>query len=302
MSRKNRPDVYQEVTASVLNMLRDGISDADYQTPWTTAAANALPVNKTTGKHYNGINILVLWVSAFRRGYEAGQWATFKQWAEIGGQVRKGEKATGIVYVGTYQPDQDDGSDTEDEDSARRYLKRYAVFNIDQVDGIARPDIERPALATRIETAETYIQATGATVHRAGGQAFYNRRTDAVTVPDLDRFTDTRTATATENAYSTILHELTHWTAHQTRLDRPNSRYGTPEYAFEELIAELGAAFLCAALGITPQTREDHGQYLASWLKLLSEDKRAIFRAAAAASRAVDYLDGLQPKETTAAA
>ena len=241
----------------------------------------------------------MLWVIAEKRNYPHPVWATYKQWAEIGAQVRQGEKAAPVVYVGSYVKEAET-ADTDDE--TRRYLKRSAVFNVAQVDGFEVAEPERPALATRLANADSFIKNTRAKIEYGADGAMYRPVSDTILCPDFDRFLNTSTATATENAYSTILHELTHWTAPEHRVNRPHDNNILSDRAFEELVAELGAAFLCAALGITPQTRPDHAHYLASWLMALKNDKKAIFRAAAQAGKAADFLRALQPVTTEAEA
>lgn len=291
-------DIYQEVTDSVLEYLSGSREPGNWQRPWTTRAASQLPMNVTTGQPYNGINVICLWVAAMKREYRAGLWATYKQWQEAGAQVRKGERGAHIVYVGATTKRDDDGEPVLDKDGneqARTFLKSYTVFNADQVDGYDVPEPERPGEAERIAAAEAFIAASGARTRFGQDSAFYDPSADEIGMLDFDRFLGTDTASATENAYATYLHELTHWTGHKSRLDRAGGRFGSKPYAFEELIAELGAAFLCAALGITPQTREDHARYIAGWASILKEDNRAIFNAAAEAAKAADFLHSLQP-------
>lgn len=293
MARKPRANVYQEVTNTIIRMLENGVNAKDFKTPWTKGFSTFLPQNANTQKTYNGINILVLWAVAMEKEYPHDVWGTYRQWAELGAQVRQGEKAAPVVYVGSYTNEDDEGN--EEEGERRHYLKKSPVFNVAQVDGFEITPAERPALAERIEAAETFVANTRAKVNYGVEYAYYSQREDAVFMPDFERFQDTEGATATENAYSTLLHELTHWTAPEDRANRPHDYSKIKERALEELVAELGAAFLCASLGITPQTRKDHAQYLESWLRALKKDDRAIFRAAAQASKAAEYLHSLQP-------
>jgi antirestriction protein ArdC len=288
-----KPDLYQQVTDRIIQMIEDGASSDQFELPWTRGFSSFLPLNARSKATYNGINILMLWCAAKEHAYEHDVWATYRQWAELGAQVRGGEKGTPVVYVGTYTKENEDG---EDEERKGKFLKRYAVFNVAQVDGFDIEAPKRPALAERIENAERFVANTKAKIEYGANSAYYHPGNDTIHMPDFERFTDTKTATATENAYSTLLHELTHWTAPEDRADRPHNYADKKERAFEELVAELGASFLCASLGITPETRADHAHYLASWLKALKDDKKAIFRAATQASKAAEYLHSLQPE------
>jgi antirestriction protein ArdC len=201
--------------------------------------------------------------------------------------VRKGEKASTIVKYGTVE--------TEDEETEEKcthgYLRGYSVFNADQVDGYAYPvEPELPPLA-RLERIDGFVSATGVKIQEGGTRACYVPAKDKIYMPQAERFIDTKRQTRTEAFYSTLFHELTHWSGAPHRLAREKGgRFGSAEYAFEELVAELGAAFLCARLQVTPEVREDHAQYIVSWLKALKGDKRFIFSAAAQAQLAADYL------------
>ena len=184
---------------------------------------------------------------------------------------------------------------------------RYStVFNVSQVDNppedtSASPELPDPV--KRNEKVEEFINSTKADIRYVGNRAYFSPGLDYIQIPPLEAFTGTKTSSPTEAFYSTILHELTHWTGGGKRLNRENhNRFGDELYAKEELVAEIGAAFACAKLNITPELREDHIQYVSSWLKILKEDKRAIFTAAAAASRAVEYLESLQGQGTVTTA
>lgn len=290
-------DLQQNVTDKIVQAIEAGAGK--WQMPWTPSAAG-LPYNATTGRRYNGVNVLMLGMSAAADGRTGNGWASYKQWQGAGAQVRNGESGTMIVFAGSFTPKDDD-------DANRRpvnFLRCSHVFNADQVDGYqAPPAPARPALAERLAHAESFVTATRATIRYGQSRAYYAPELDYIAMPDFEDFRDTDTATATENAYGTLLHELTHWTSHKSRCDRElGKRFGSNAYAAEELIAELGAAFLSAQLSITPEPRADHAAYLASWLKVLKSDKRAIFTAAARASDAVAYLEKLQPAAVAQAA
>lgn len=298
-NRFNRKDVYTRVTDRIVADLEKGIRS--WMKPWSvehTAGKISRPL-RHNGTPYRGMNILLLWGEAMAKGYAAPIWMTYRQSQELGGQVRKGEHGSLVVYANSITRTETDenGADTE---RAIPFLKGYTVFNVEQVDGLpahyyAKPENPLP-LSERIESADHFLTATGVTIQHGGNSAFYAPGRDLVQMPPFEAFRDK------ESYYATALHELTHATSHKSRLDRSFNakRFGDDGYAREELVAELGAAFLCADLGITPEIRDDHAAYLASWLKVLREDKRAIFSAAAHAQRAADFLHGLQPSTASA--
>jgi antirestriction protein ArdC len=281
-------DIHQEITDQIIAAIEAGAGQ--WRMPWL-AHNNGMPINATTHKGYRGVNVIGLWCAGSAAGHATAQWASFKQWQAIGAMVRKGEKGTMIVYYDTFAT-----VDAESGDEKRiPFLKYSHVFNAAQVDGYQAPVFTLPDLAERLATAETFVASTGASVKYGNARAFYAPGPDYIAMPDFAAFIETSTATATENAYGTLLHELTHWTGHKSRCDRDFAkRFGSEAYAAEELVAELGAAFLSAQLGISPSPRADHAQYLTSWLKVLRNDKRAIFTAASKASLAVDHLNNLQ--------
>jgi antirestriction protein ArdC len=296
MSSTERKDVYTRVTERIISDLEQGVRT--WLKPWSvqhTAGRISRPL-RHNGTPYRGMNVLLLWGEAMDKGYTAPIWMTFKQALELDAHVRKGEHGSLVVYANsiTKTETNDKGEDTEREIP---FMKGYTVFNVEQIEGLpahyyAKPENPLP-LSERIENADRFITNTGATIHHGGNRAFYAPSRDAIQLPPFEAFRDK------ESYYATALHELTHLTGHKSRLDRDFSakRFGDQGYAREELVAELGAAFLCADLGITPEIREDHAAYLGHWLNVLKEDKRAIFSAAAHAQRAADFLNGLQPQQ-----
>ncbi|MCB0208658.1 MAG: DUF1738 domain-containing protein [Anaerolineae bacterium] len=287
-----RADIYQSVTDAIMQAIEAGQTAEKFVMPWD--GFDALPTNATTHKSYRGINIPVLWAHQLGKGYPSGYWATYKQWQEIGAQVRKGEKGAAIIFwkMLEVEPEGDN-----DEAETRMFARWSTVFNADQVDGFEIPTITQEGTAGIIEDAEAFLAATGAVIQQGGTRAYYHPREDTIALPDREIFHDTPTSTATEAYYSTALHELTHWSGAAHRLDRKKGqRFGDADYAFEELVAELGAAMLSATLGITSSTRPDHAHYIDGWLKALKSDKRFIFSAASQAQKAADYLCSLQPE------
>jgi antirestriction protein ArdC len=237
----------------------------------------------------------MLWGAAIEKGYSCPLWLTYKQAVELGGQVRKGEKGSLVVYADKFTKTgtDDKGADVEIEIP---FIKGYTVFNAEQIDNLpGHFYATMPPLNTainRLDCVERFIANTKATIQHGGDRAFYSPGRDLVQMPELQTFRDG------ESYYATLTHEMTHWTRHESRLNRDfgQKRFGDAAYAVEELVAEIGAAFLCADLGITPETRNDHAAYIASWLHVLKNDKRAIFTAASHAQKAADYLHDLQPK------
>lgn len=286
--------VYETVTANIVAAIESGAGE--FQMPWHRATtADGLPVNALTGAEYRGSNILSLWVAGMAKGYASNRWATYKQWAQLGAQVRKGEKsATGIFFQmierkGATQPDTDKASKA----GMVPFARAFHLFNAEQVDGYTVDASPRADITETLAGVDAAIAQTGARITHAGSRAFYRPSTDEIYMPERAAFTGTDTSTATESYYSTLLHELTHWTGHDARLARnfaKSNRFADEAYAGEELVAELGAAFLCARLGITNTPRADHARYLASWLKVLKGDAKAIVRAASDAQKAADYI------------
>jgi len=295
----NRADVYSRVTDRIITDLENGIRT--WLKPWNAehAATRISLPRRHNGTPYRGVNILLLWGEAMEKGYASSIWMTYKQAAELKAQVRKGEHGSLVVYADKFTKTETN-EQGEDETKDIPFMKGYTVFNVEQIEGLpahyyTKPEAKGEPLAL-IEDAERFFTATGATFRHGGNRAYYAPSFDVIQLPPADSFKDAESYAATK------AHELTHWTAHPKRLDRVlGKRFGDHAYAAEELIAELGAAFLCADLGITPEPREDHAAYLGHWLKVLKEDKRAIFTAAAQAQRALDYLHGLQKEEAIAA-
>ena len=265
-----RKDVYTKVTERIISDLEQGIRP--WMKPWRAehAAGRITKPLRHNGTPYRGMNILLLWGEAMAKGYAAPIWMTYKQAQELGANVRKGEHGSLVVYANSIRQDrnQREGEDVEREIP---FHEGYTVSNVEQVDGLpahyyAQPENPLP-LSERIAHAEAFITGTGATIQHGGNSAFYAPSRDAVQLPPFEAFKDK------ESYYATGLHELTHWTKAKHRLDRDFSakRFGDHGYAGEELVAELGPAFLCAVLGITPDVREDHAACLGHWLTVLKE-------------------------------
>jgi len=300
---KERFDVYEAVTNQIINAIEAGTGQVAM--PWhASGAAITRPKNIATGNAYRGVNTVALWAAAATGGYADGLWGTYRQWQSRGAQVRKGEKSSLIIFYKEFESDDEEREDGLVNLDRRFMVKASRVFNVAQVDGYEREETDATAdPIDPIASADAFIQATGAVVREGGERAFYHRIDDTITMPDRFRFKDTATSTATEGWYSVLLHELTHWTGAEARLAREfGERFGDDAYAMEEMVAELGAAFLCADLGITAEPRPDHAAYIGHWLRIMKGDKKAIFVAASAAAKAGDFLAGLQPSEAHARA
>lgn len=282
-------DICKEVTDKLIESMEN--NPGAWIKPWVTAGPG-MPHNAVTGHEYNGINIPMLWGASAHFGHKTNGWASYQQWRQKGAQVRKGEKGTMIVFWSFIE---------KEEDGKKKkigFLKCSHVFNADQVDGFDYQPPTLPNLAARLENAEAFFAATGADIRHGHSGAFYNPNSDFVAMPDREAFIATNGSSATETYYGTLAHEMTHWTGHAKRCDRQfGKRFGDHAYAFEELVAELGAAFLSAHLGISSEPRADHAQYLASWLRVLRKDSKAVLTAASKASEALTYLRGLQTDE-----
>lgn len=287
-------DVYRRVTDAIIADLEKGVRP--WLKPWS-AGHGAGPVTRPLragGRPYKGINVLMLWASAVDQHFTSSTWMTFRQAKELNASVRKGSKGTLVVYADrmTRTETAEDGEETERD---IYFMKGYTVFNVEQIDGlpagIYAPDAAGIDPSLRNEAADRFFTDTGADIRHGGNRAYYAPGPDYVQMPPFESFTDA------ESYCATLAHEMTHWTKHPSRLDRDfgRSKFGDEGYAREELVAEIGAAFLCCDLGVTTQPRDDHAAYLDHWLKVLKEDKRAIFHAAAHAQRAVEFLHGLQP-------
>jgi len=304
MNRKrntNRKDVYQTVTDQIVEAIETGAGD--WQMPWHRAGEGLnRPVNIDTGNAYRGINIVALWAAGHVRGFTSGTWGTYRQWQKAGAQVRKGEKASTVVFYKEFEVEDTDAQPGETTLETRRMARASSVFNADQVDGydVYLPEPKDPVQA--VAEADAFVANTQAVVRHGGARAYYNHGTDYIRMPDKDRFLGSETSSATESYYGTLLHELVHWTSIKKRCDREfGKRFGDDAYAIEELVAELGAAFLCADLGIAAEPRPDHAAYIEHWLKVLKADNRAIFAAASKAAQATDFLGTLQPQQKVAA-
>jgi antirestriction protein ArdC len=301
MQNTERQDIYTRITDKIVASLEAGVRP--WIKPWSgeNAAGRITRPLRHNGVPYSGINILMLWASAIEQGFASPSWMTFRQAVELNACVRKGEKGSLVVYANSItKTEQNDAG--EDIERDIHFLKGYTVFNCDQIEGLPEQYYVKPEpkfnAVERIAHADHFFAATGAEIRYGGNRAYYAQELDYIQMPPIEAFTNA------EAFYATVSHEACHWTKHSSRLDREFGRksWGDAGYSHEELVAELGSAFLCADLELTPEVRDDHASYLSYWLEVLKSDNRAIFAAAAHAQRAVDYLHKLQPERIEAAA
>ena len=281
-----RRDLYAEVSARIIAELEQGA--APWVKPWSATAGANTPCNAVTNRPYSGCNVILLWL-ARDRGWATPRFLTFKQAIEAGGHVRKGEHGTKVIFVKQLQIREGEGEETDTR--LVPMLREYTVFNVAQCENL--PDsimagkpmrVRNPD--TRDDLADEFLRSTGADIREGHGEAYYVPSQDFISMPAFQAFK------GADQFYCTAFHELTHWSGHKSRLDRDlRNRFGSRQYAAEELVAELGAAFLCAEFGFDGDVR--HAGYIATWIDLLKSDKRAFFTAANRASQAADYLRGL---------
>jgi antirestriction protein ArdC len=289
----NYADLAASVTGRLVAQIEAGAGI--WQMPWHTNPGLLDVRNAATGTPYRGANTVTLAVAGLDRGHPSGWWATYKQWAEFGAQVRRGEAAERIVKWVPARRDDDSATEPAEISGRRLVPKVYAVFNAAQVDGWAPPE---PATLTeheRHDRADAWIAATGAAISYGHDHACYRPAPDRIELPGLAQFIDPA------SFYSTACHELCHWTGHSSRLARDlTGRFGDDAYAAEELVAELGSAIACAHLGTASSARDDHAAYLAHWLRMLRADSQALFTVATKAQAAVDHLDAYSTAEVAA--
>ena len=280
-------ELYQQVTNQIIAQLEKGV--APWKRPWATIGGS-FPKNAASGRSYRGMNVLLLWATAEMKGFDSNLWGTFRQWKSLGGHVNKGEHGTKIIYWNVVLKSNLDRDTGEEVEEKVFFAREYTVFNLTQCSGMAldRFRTVRP-VGNFIDfcPAEEAIAATGADIRHGGNAAFFHKKDDYIQLPVKVVFA------SPASYYSTALHELSHWTGHESRLNRLDklARFGDKSYAAEELVAELGAAFLTARLNIpNERTLDNAAAYLGNWLSLLKTDSKAIFTAASAASAAADLI------------
>lgn len=286
-------DIYTAITEKIVASLEQG--SLPWRKPWSAEhmAQNVIRPLRWNNQAYTGVNVLVLWSTAAEKEYHSPYWMTFKQALALKGTIRKGEKATQVVYADKFtkeEPDEKGQLQTK----VIPFLKSYFVFNACQITGLSDSFYAKPEQTilnpeTRIKELEEYFAKTNANIN-IGTQACYKSTSDQIEMPPFESFYDAA------SYYAVLGHEMTHWTKHKTRLDRDFGRlkWGDEGYAKEELVAELGSCFLAADLGFEPELRPDHAAYIQNWLEVLKNDKKFIFSAASHAQKAVEHLHSYQ--------
>lgn len=283
---RDRQDLYTRVTDQIIAAIEAG--QGAFELPWHQQILG-LPRNLITRRPYRGINSILLWLIGRDRLYASAEWGTFKQWRERGYSVRKGEKAATVVFWKSLisQPDLEDEPGGAAQARAPMLARAYSVFNAQQIEGYEAPPPILLRESERLARADSFFGNIQADVRHGSTHAYYSPGEDRIHLPDFRLFRDA------VGYYAALAHETVHWTGAKRRLDRDlTGRFGSSAYAMEELVAELGAAFLCGELGLTTEPRPDHAAYIGSWLKVLKQDSRAIFTAASKAQQAADWLTG----------
>lgn len=284
-------NVYDDVTNKIIAMMENGV------TPWRKSWDDMTPALsrplRENGVPYTGINTLMLWMAAEIRGFTSPYWMTFKAAQSHGGRVRKGAKSEIAVFFQTIVRETDNGETTK-----YPVMKTYNVFNVDEIDGLPEKYYPKPVVrnagSTRVPEYDCFFADTGSVIRHGGGKAFYSPNLDFIQMPNFNGFDDA------DSYYSVLAHEHIHWTGSSKRLNRKLSiQMASSDYAMEELIAELGSAFLCAELGISTGPRPDHAAYLNMWVKALRENNRVLFKAASYSEAAVRFLQGKSSNTTT---
>jgi antirestriction protein ArdC len=282
---------HAHVAETIINAIENGAGA--FEMPWhARKGPMRRPANAATGNAYKGVNILTLWIEGQDRGFGSHLWATYRQWAELGAQVRKGERSTPVIFTSLKATEPDQNETDAKLKRTRRFTSRwYSVFNADQVDGWEKDHPAHGPDVNLLPSAEAFVAMVGARIRLGSSRASYRPHDDVIECPAADQFNGSSTSTPLEAYYATLLHEHVHWTGHETRLNRHfGKKFGDDAYAFEELVAELGSAFLCADLEVANEPRPDHAAYVATWLRQLKQNPFSLFIAASMAERAVTYL------------
>jgi antirestriction protein ArdC len=280
-------DIYRKITDQIIASLESGARP--WAQPWQNSGETRImrPL-RSNGQAYGGINTLMLWAAAHNHGFNNPNWMTVRQANALGGHVMKGEHSTPVVYASEFTK-----TETKDGEVIERqipFLRAYNVFNVQQIEGLPAeyydPAPSRLSPDERIQNAEEFFASTGADIRHGGNRAFYALNDDYIRMPDFGAFKDP------ESYYATLAHEITHWTRHPSRLARDFGRekFGDEGYSKEEIVAELGSAFLCSELDLTPELREENAAYIDHWIKAMKADKHFIFQAAGHAQKAADFV------------
>ena len=291
-----KTDIYTKITNEIISAIESGATD--FEMPWHRQAHAGLPRNPATKNLYRGINALTLWIVRRKLGFASSYWASYLQWKSLGAQVRHGEKGATVIFY--KRKEEDENSEEDDTQNQARAVIRYShVFNGDQVEGWSIDEAACETNHTKFAKAVCFVNSLGSDIRHGSDTAYYSPALDCIFMPNQSAFRDKKSGSAVEGYYAVLFHEHIHWSGHPSRLKRDLSgRFGSSNYAMEELVAELGASFLCATLGINTYPRSDHAAYIASWIKVLKEHKSAIFVAASAASVASQFLENMSAQSS----
>ena len=294
MKVKIKKDLYQDFTDQVIKQMED--NNMNWTKPFTTTILNGHH-NIVSKKPYQGMNCFNIGLSVYKNGFKSNEWATFNQWKNLGANVLKGSKGTQILY---WNIKEYEDKTNKEEKVKIPFLKYFVVFNADQVEGYETKEIETKEIddwKAHFKT-DTFVENTKANI-QVNNKAFYSPNGDFIGMPPKEDFKGDKENTKEQYYYSTLLHELTHWSGHSSRCNRDlKNRFGSKAYAMEELVAEIGSAFLCSHLGVTKAPTPNHGRYLNNWLEVLKEDKKAIFKAFSLSKTSSEYLLELDQTET----
>lgn len=299
MKVKIKKDLYQDFTDQVIKQMEN--NNMNWSKPFTTTILNGHH-NVISKKPYQGMNCFSIGLSVHKNGFKSNEWATFNQWKNLGAKIKKGSKGTEILY---WNIKEYEDKTNKDEKVKIPFLRYFVVFNADQVEGYETKEKglkdfnlkEIDDWKAHFKT-DTFVKNTKADI-QINNKAFYSPNGDFIGMPPKEDFKGDKENTKEQYYYSTLLHELTHWSGHSSRCNRDlKNRFGSKAYAMEELVAEIGSAFLCSHLGVTKAPTPNHGRYLNNWLEVLKEDKKAIFKAFSLSKVSSEYLLELDQTET----
>ena len=287
--KKPRRDLYQEVTDKIIEALEKSNGETRWKRPWSILAEHGLPHNGITGRHYSGINVLLLAMEAEQRGFDDPRYFTFKQASQAGFTVRKGAKTMPLYFYKKLETDQPDRETGEIKKQIIPFLTEYRVFNAIDIIGL-EPIHNPPPQWQPHDVMEKLVKKLGVNVQYGGTRAFYDIGNDMIRLPVRGAFP------SKDSWAATLCHEISHWTGHPSRKNRAFGPYGTELYAKEELRAEISSAMLSSYTGIAADI-ENSAAYVESWIKVLKSDRREIFRAASDATKIVDFMLGRNQDE-----
>mgnify|MGYP003114544831 FL=1 len=292
-TKKTRKEIINKVADKFIEALKTQKGDWKKSKIWKSLESG-LPINANTRKSYNGFNIINLLLDREIHNYDNNEWGTFKMWNDMGYRLKKNEKCSYVFFNKPFEVEDPTKLDEFGNPKKKKifYLKPYAVFNANQVEGYEVKKAQAPNKAKALKNVDKYVENTGAEISHGGDRAYYSPNFDRIQMPSKESFL------GTEEYYGTLLHELVHWTGHEKRCKRDFSGFfGSEAYAIEELVAETGSAILSSILGISQTVREDHLKYVNSWIKNLENKPEQVIKAINKSTKAIEHLDSLQITE-----